>query len=90
MGTKAPKPSVEDFTSKVPAPPSLSQTINDYITNLPKMISAEKEYGPQYAQLEFDLEKQFGPQYSDYLAGEQKRLTPYTYGLQEELAKMAS
>jgi hypothetical protein len=40
--------------------------------------------------LNFDLLKQYGPSLSDYYSSEQQRLTPYTYGLQEQLAKIAS
>lgn len=81
----APQPVVQ-----IPQAPTMSQNISEYIANYPKLFDLQKQYGPQEAQLGLDLLKQFGPQYDAYESEQQKALTPYTYGLQEQLAKMAS
>lgn len=88
MGSKqAPEPQP---VTNIPQAQSYGSVLSDYIANLPKMMEMEKQYGPEMAQVSLDLLQQFGPAYNDYMAQEQKRLEPYTYGLQEQLAKLAS
>lgn len=88
MGKKD-EPQPQPLTS-IPSPPSLSTSINDYIQNYPKIFDLEKQYGPQLAQMDYDLFKQYSPLYTQELANQQKQLNPITYGLQEQLAQIAS
>lgn len=80
----APAPVVQ-----VPQAPTYAQSVKDYVDNYPQLFNLQKQYGPQEAQLQLDLLKQYGPELSNYYSEEQQRLTPYTYGLQENLAKIA-
>lgn len=84
-GDSGPQPAVN-----VPQPPTMSQNIEEYIRLYPKLFDLEKQYSPQEAQLQLDLLNQYGPKFNDYLVSQQKELTPYTYGLQEQLAQLAS
>jgi hypothetical protein len=76
--------------AQVPAAPTYAQSMKDYVDNYPQLFNLQKQYGPQEAQLSLDLLNQYGPELTKYYEEEQKRLTPYTYGLQEQLAKIAS
>lgn len=76
--------------ASVPQPPTYAQTIQDYVDNYPKLFNLQKEYGPQEARLGIDLLNQYGPELTQYYTDQQKELTPYTYGLQEQLAQIAS
>ena len=67
MGT----PSVE--TPTPPARPTVGESTEDYIRNIPALVESAKEYQPQYAA----LQKQIG-----------EELYPTTAGLQEKLAAM--
>lgn len=89
MGSKKSSSPAPQPVVSVPSPPSMSQNISEYIQNYPKLFELSKQYGPQEAQLGLDLLKQFGPQYDAYESQQQKELTPYTYDLQESLAKLA-
>lgn len=59
----------------VPPPPSIGQSISEYLAALPQIYSAEQQYGPQFAQLQYDLGQRF---------------YPYTSGLQEQLARQSA
>ncbi len=54
---------------QAPAAPDPSQTaeqaIQDQIRNLPDIYKAQKEFGPQFTQLELDQLREFGPQYAE-------------------------
>lgn len=88
MGKKE-TPQPQALTS-VPSAPTFSDQISEYMANYPKLLQLQQQYGPQLAQMDLDLTKQFSPQYSDFLNSEQQRLTPNTFGLQEQLAKLAA
>lgn len=75
---------------QVPQPPTAAQNMQDYIANYPKLFELQKEYDPQLAQQQLDLLTEFGPQYDQVLNEQQKAISPYTYGLTEQLAKIAS
>ena len=83
-GSSAPQP-----VAQVPAAPTYAQSMKDYVDNYPQLFALQEQYGPKEAQLSMDLLNQYGPELSKYYSEEQQRLTPYTYGLQENLAKIA-
>lgn len=83
-GSPAPQP-----VAQVPQPPTYAQSVKDYVDNYPQLFELQKKYAPLEAQQQLDLLNQYGPELSNYYSEEQKRLTPYTYGLQENLAKVA-
>lgn len=89
MGKKSSAPAPQPV-AQIPQAPTFSQNIKEYIDNYPQLFSLQEQYGPKEAQLGLDLLKQFGPQYDAYESAQQKELTPYTFGLQEQLAKLAS
>lgn len=89
MSKKKSEPAPQPMVS-IPSAPTMSQNISEYINNYPRLFELEKQYAPLEAQLELDLLKQFGPEFTEYLTDSQKELTPYTYSLQEDLAKLAS
>jgi hypothetical protein len=84
-GSSAPQP-----VASVPQPPTYAQTVQDYVDNYPKLFGLQQQYAPQEAQLSLDLLNKYGPELTKYYTDQQKELTPYTYGLQEQLAKIAS
>ena len=84
-GGSSPQP-----VASVPSPPTYGQSVKDYVDNYPQLFDLQKEYGPQEARLQIDLLNQYGPELAKYYTSQQKELTPYTYGLQEQLAKLAS
>lgn len=71
-------------------PPSYSQQIDEYIANLPKLISATRQYGPEQAQLQYDLYSQYAPQYAQAQYDTYASVYPETAGLQEMLAQQAA
>jgi hypothetical protein len=73
-----------------PSQISLSSMVNDYGSVLPQLLQYQQQYAPQFTQADLALQQQYLPQYNDMYASEAKRLNPYTYGLQEQLAKQAS
>jgi len=75
---------------QVPQPPTAAQNMQDYITNYPKLFALQQEYDPKLAQQQLDLLEEFGPQYDQIINEQQKAISPYTYGLTEQLAKIAS
>lgn len=75
--------------ASVPAPPTYGQSVKDYVDNYPQLFALQEKYAPLEARQQLDLLNQYGPELSDYYSQEQQRLTPYTYGLQENLAKVA-
>lgn len=72
-----------------PAPPTLGATIQDYVANYPQLVAQQQQYGPQLAQLDYDLYSQYAPQYSQVAADIDKQLYPQTAALQENLAGQA-
>lgn len=58
-------------TPQPPAPPSATGSLNEYISNIPRMYEAEQEYGTKFGE----LQKQ-----------QMEQLYPQTAGLQELLA----
>lgn len=83
-GSSAPQP-----VAQVPQPPTYAQSVKDYVDNYPQLFALQEKYGPLEAQQQLDLLNKYGPELSNYYSEEQQRLTPYTYGLQENLAKIA-
>lgn len=75
---------------QVPQQPIAAQNMQDYITNYPKLFELQQQYDPKLAQQQLDLLREFGGQYDQVLNDQQKEIAPYTYGLQERLAKIAS
>lgn len=73
-----------------PAPPSVSSNISDFIANYPRLVELDAQYGPRLAQQQLDQLNQYGSQFAQSSADIAKQLSPYTYGLQEQLAKEAS
>lgn len=73
----------------IPARESYYDNILQYSKAYPEIFKLMQEYGPKEAELGLDLLQEFGPQYDQYAVQQQKELTPYTYGLQEQLAKLA-
>lgn len=90
MGSKKSSQPAPQPVVSVPQAPTMGQNIQEYIKYYPELFELQQKYSPQEAQLDLELMQDYGPQYADYLAQEQQRLTPYTYGLQEQLAQMAS
>jgi hypothetical protein len=75
--------------AQVPQAPTYAQSVKDYVDNYPQLFALQEKYAPLEARQQLDLLNQYGPELSDYYSQEQQRLTPYTYGLQENLAKIA-
>lgn len=86
-GSSAPAPQP---VAQVPSPPTYGQSVKDYVENYPQLYDLQQKYAPLEARQQMDLLNQFGPELTKYYTDEQQRLTPYTYGLQEQLAKLAS
>lgn len=90
MGSKGSSGSAPQPAYQVPQPPSMSQNINEYIKAYPELFKLQQEYDPKLAEQQLSLLKEYGPQYDQYMSEQQQALTPYTYGLQEQLAQLAS
>lgn len=89
MSGKSSTPQVTTPTPP-PSPPSYGSQITDYISSLPQILSAQKQYDPKFAQQQLDLLNQFGIPMSKSLQNIDKALYPQTAGLQEQLAGQAS
>ena len=76
--------------AQVPQAPTYGASVKDYVDNYPQLFALQQKYAPQEAQQQLDLLNQYGPELTKYYTDEQQRLTPYTYGLQEQLAQQAS
>jgi len=80
---------------KAPAPPSAAelsqQSLQSQIEGLPQQLAAEREFGPQFAQLaldisgqfapqaqqqRLDLQREFGPQFAEQTLAEREILAP--------------
>ncbi len=44
-----------------PTPPSATGGLEEYLQNLPQLLSAEKEYGPQFAEVQKSIQDQLYP-----------------------------
>src|SRR3990167_10228637 len=72
-----------------PAAPTLGATIQDYVANYPQLVAQQQQYGPQLAQLDYQLQQQYAPQYAALEKQINEGLYPETAGLQEQLATQA-
>lgn len=88
MGGKSSSPQIVQPTPP-PAPPSYGATLQDYIKEIPNLLSAEQKYGPGFAQSQLDLINQFGLPTSQALLGIDQALYPQTSQLQEAVAGQA-
>lgn len=88
-GSKNSQPAPQPV-AQVPQPPTYAQSVKDYVDNYPQLFSLQQKYAPLEAEQQLNLLNEYGPQLTDYYVQQQKELTPYTYGLQEQLAQLAS
>ena len=72
-----------------PSAPTYGATLDDYIKNFPKLLDLEKQYGPELAQLQYQLAQQYTPQYAQMMQGVEQQLYPQTSQLQEQVAGQA-
>lgn len=86
----APQPAPTPSAPSIPKPPSLGAQIKSYIKAIPDLYKASKKYDPKFADLQLALFQQFAPLFTDFYQSEMQRLVPYSYGLQEQLAKQAT
>ena len=68
-----------------PNAPSLSEQIQQYISTLPSMLSAQQQYGPQFEQANYDTQAKFAPMYKQL----QDSLYPELAKLRTNLANQA-
>ena len=73
-----------------PSAPSLGATIQDYVANYPQLVAQQQQYGPELAQLDYQLQQQYAPQYAALEKQINESLYPKTAGIQEQLATQAS
>ena len=73
-----------------PAPPSTGETsaeaIQAQIDALPKQLAAQKEYGPQFSELELQQLQEFGPQFAEQALELQKEYAPQFAEVERELS----
>lgn len=72
-----------------PAPPTVAQSVSDYVNSLPQIYQAQLQYDPQFAQEEYNLQAQYAPQYATLYRDANAAAYPVTAGLQEQLATQA-
>lgn len=77
-------------TPEMPAQPTASQNMQDWITNYPAMFEMQQKYAPQEAQQQVDIAQQYALPYAQALKSAQDTLYPQTAGLQEQLAGQAA
>lgn len=74
-----------------PAPaPTPAQSAADYAAALPAIYKAQLEYQPQFDAQQLASAQNLSPAYTKLYNDINKQLYPETYGLQEQLAKIAS
>lgn len=83
MSTRIEQPSA-------PAAPSTSQSVQDWVANLPAIFAEQQRQAPLEAQQQLDLMKQFGVPLAQAGYDVQKALYPEVTALTEKLATTAS
>jgi hypothetical protein len=74
-----------------PAPaPTASQSAAEYAAALPSIYQASLEYQPKFDAQQLQSANTLAPQYAQLYDTINKQLNPQTYGLQEQLAGLAS
>lgn len=73
-----------------PAAPSTSQSVQDWVANLPAIFAEQQRQAPLEAQQQLDLMKQFGVPLAQAGYDVQKALYPEVTALTEKLATTAS
>lgn len=73
-----------------PPAPTLGATIQDYVANYPQLVAQQQQYGPELAQLDYQLQQQYAPQYAALEKQINESLYPQTAGLQESLSAQAA
>lgn len=68
-----------------PQAPSLSEQIQQYISTLPSILSAQQQYGPAFEQQNYDTQAKFAPMYKQL----QDSLYPELAKLRTNLANQA-
>lgn len=89
FGVDAGKANVGGAVASLPKPPTINEIAEQFQLALPRILAAEKEFGPQLAELQLQQAEQFTPRLNDLLFKEQSRLYPLTSQLQELLAGQA-
>ena len=72
-----------------PAAPTYGQTLKDYNAAMPDYIANQEKYGPQMAQLDYQLQQKYSPLYAQLEKQINEGLYPQTASLQENLAGQA-
>jgi hypothetical protein len=78
------------YTPEVPKPPTLKESIGDWLGSMPQIYQAQQTYAPLEAQQQLAMLQQYGLPLSQQYKSIQEALYPTTSGLQENLAKQAT
>lgn len=89
MGSSKSNQSTPQPVVDIPKPPSAAESFQQYLDLLPKAYQAQLDYGPKFAEADYQLSSQYDPLYSRLQYDIEQSLYPETAGLQENLAKQA-